>query len=352
MKDHFFSYSLLLVISLAPLFFYLGFLSESIILVEGESFTYYTWGGLFNVIGEFYMSLGGIYLFYWGYKTWRNAPFLIRKETNIFFLGIIFISTLNVFLYFLQYITRIFLAISNIVTIFGFIFILVPIIFEPKILYILPFTLHRILVKDKKGHPLFDHDWAESEINETVFTGFINAAQKMSEDIIHMGGILDINLKEGILILQEMKYVTVGMISSKSSKLLRECLVNFAKDFEEKFERQLKQGIIDHDEYEGAYDLLEKYFSNFPYKFVTSKKQKLLLTGKYAKISPQLDNKLKEIFPNQEDYERIKTEMQKTPIPVIKEFLELHKTLKKEQDYLTEEDVDYLDLNSDYTSES
>lgn len=352
MKDHFFSYSLLFLISLAPLFFYLGFQSESIILVEGERFTYYTWGGLFNVIGEIYTGLGSLYLFYWGYKTWRNAPFLIKKETNIFFLGIILTSALNLSIYFLSYINRIFLAISNIVTIFGFIFILVPITFEPKILYILPFTLQRILVKDKNGYPLFDHDWAESNINETVFTGFINAAQKMSEDIIHMGGILDINLKEGILILQEMKYITIGIISSKSSKLLRKCLVNFGKDFEEKFERELKKGIIDMDEYEGAYELLDKYFSNFPYKFITSKKQQLMLTGKYAKINPQLDNKLKEIFPNDKDYKKIKTEMQKTPIPVIKEFLDLHKTLKEEPDYLEEEDMEHLDLKLDESPES
>jgi hypothetical protein len=169
----------------------------------------------------------------------------------------------------------------------------------------------------------------------------------MSKDIIQMGGILDINLKEGILILYELEYISIGLLSTKSSKVLRECVVNFSKDFEKKFERQLKQGIIDHDEYDGAYELIEKYFSNFPYKFITSKKQKLLLTGKFAKVNPELENKLKEVFPNDQNYNKIKREMQKTPIPVIREFLDLYKTLKKEAEFLNESERGILDLKMD-----
>ncbi|TXT61225.1 MAG: conserved membrane protein of unknown function [Promethearchaeota archaeon] len=352
MKDHFFSYGLLLSISLGPLYLYSGLLPNAISLIKSQDYWFYNTGGLFNVLSEFYLFLGGAYLFYWGYKSLRNAPFLIKKETFIFFLSISLNSIFAFLLYLLYYFNRVFLVIANFFVIIGFIITILIIRREPKILYILPFILHRVMVKNKNGYPLFDHDWAESNINETVFSGFINAVQKMSEDIIHMGGILDINLREGILILHELKYITVGLVSSKSSKLLRDCLINFSREFEEKFQRQLKQGIIDIDEYEGAYELLEKYFSNFPYKFITNKKQELLLTGKCAKISPQLDNKLREIFPNDKDYKKIKTEMQKTPIPIIKEFLDLHKTLKEEPDYLEEEDMEYLDLKPDESPES
>ncbi len=43
---------------------------------------------------------------------------------------------------------------------------------------------------------------------------------------MHVGGILDINLNEGILIVTRNKYITVGLLASKASKLLRDCVNN------------------------------------------------------------------------------------------------------------------------------
>ena len=129
---------------------------------------------------------------------------------------------------------------------------------EPKLLYILPFTIYRILVKDKEGYPLFDHDWAESNINEILFTGFINSVQIMSEEVMKVGGLLDINLKEGILILDELNYITVGVVASKSSGLLKDSLIDFSREFENKFQRELKKSIRNKETYSSAYELIEK----------------------------------------------------------------------------------------------
>ena len=60
------------------------------------------------------------------------------------------------------------------------------------------YTIYKISVRDHKGNPLYDHDWTEANITETVFTGFLNAIEIMSKEVMHVGGILDINLNEGI----------------------------------------------------------------------------------------------------------------------------------------------------------
>jgi hypothetical protein len=229
--------------------------------------------------------------------------------------------------------------------IIGLIIINLAFLREPKLLFILPFKIYRIVVKDKNGHPLYDHDWSETEISETIFTGFLNAVQLMSEEVMHIGGLLDINLEDGILILKESENITVGLVASKSSKLLRDSVINFTNDFETKFKRELKSSVTKMSQYDAAFELIEKYFSNFPYSIIKSKKQCLLLTGKHAKIPLELENKLRQIFPDEDEFEAIKTELLKTPLSFSSEFTKFVEEMRDENEELSDEEMKYLDDN-------
>jgi len=176
---------------------------------------------------------------------------------------------------------------------------------------------------------------------------FINAVQLMSDEVMNIGGLLSIDLTEGILILNESEYITVGLVASKSSKLLRDSLIGFSKDFQIKFKRELKKSIRDKKEYTTAYELIDKYFSNFPSKLIKSRKQPLLLTGKYVKIPLELENKLRIIFPDEEEYEAIKTELIKSPLSFTSGFTKLYNELKDEIEKISDEEMKYLDENSE-----
>ncbi|MFX1337933.1 MAG: hypothetical protein ACFFDK_04935, partial [Promethearchaeota archaeon] len=251
LKETYLSIHLIVILCSGILLCFLAFQLES-----GEQIVVY--GNLSNLelfwfLQEALTIFLAIIIFYWGLKTWKNAPFLIKKDATIFFLGIILSTifpSLTVLIENENYL------LSNILCYtflnIGIIIFIYAIIREPKLLYILPFTLYRILVKDKYGHPLFDHDWSDSDISEEMFTGFINAVQVMSEEVMNIGDLVDINLEEGMLIIHESKAITVGLVTSKSSKLLRDTLVNFSEDFEQQFERQLKQKINDRSVYEPA----------------------------------------------------------------------------------------------------
>jgi len=305
------------------------------------------WRGSFNVMGILFTSISVIYMLYWGSKTFYNAPFLIRKDASLFFFGTTIASVLGILFYLLYIIETVYILLSNLTLIIGCIIFTIAVIREPKLLYILPFTVYRIVVKNREGHPLFDHDWSESNIKETIFTGFLNAVQLMSEEVMDIGGLLDINLEEGILILKESKRITVGLVSSKSSRLLRDSVVSFTTDFEEKFDRELKNSIDNMSSYDSAYELVEKHFSNFPYKVIKSKKQPLLLAGKYAKIPLELENKLRKIFPDEEEYEAIKTELIKSPLSFISEFSTLYEEYKDEIEKISDDEMKYLDENNE-----
>jgi len=68
----------------------------------------------------------------------------------------------------------------------------------------------------------------------------------------------------------------------------------------------------------------------------------LLLTGKFANIPLELDNKLKKIFTTEEEYEAIITELLKSPVSVYSEFLNLYDELINETDKMEGKEPKYL----------
>ena len=75
------------------------------------------------------------------------------------------------------------------------------------------------------------------------------------------------------------------------------------------------------------------------------RKTTLLLTGKYIKIPLELDNNLRSVFTDEEEYEAIKTELIKSPLSMPTEFINLYNDLTHEIDQLSGEDVKYLNTN-------
>ncbi|MHA1535097.1 MAG: hypothetical protein ACTSP8_10265 [Promethearchaeota archaeon] len=317
-KEIYYSYGFIVVVGLSVLFVYFGFQPNAVDIQIQGGYIRLPWLGLFSDIGTLLSVIIELYMFYWGIKTLRNAPFLIKKEAYLFFFGIFVGSVVAIVFYILHLFDPFYLLISNFAILTGLIVITVSAMIEPKLLYILPFTVYRIMVKDRDGYPLFDHDW------------FINAIQLMSEEIMNIGGLLDIQLKDGILILHESENITVGLITSKSSKLLRSSVANFTRDFENKFEKILMEGNNDMKEYESAHELIEKHFSNFPSRIITNKRKPLLLTDKLLKLPLALDNALKTIFKDEKEYNFIKSEIYRTPESTAAGFISLYKELKKE----------------------
>jgi hypothetical protein len=252
---------LIIVIGLGVLFCYLAFQPGAVgIEFEGGHLNM-NWIGLYELVGSIFIFFVGSASFYWGLKTWLNAPFLIKREALIFFMGTVISGPVTLIIYLFYYWNPVFIPFAYATAGLGILIYCLGILKEPKLLYILPFTVNRLVVRDREGNPLFDHDWSLSSLNESIFTAFLNTVQLMSEEVINKGGLLDIKLEEGILTLYESELISVGLIASKYSKLLRECVVQFTRDFEQKFERELKKQVKDIAQYEGAFELIEKYFS-------------------------------------------------------------------------------------------
>ena len=78
------------------------------------------------------------------------------------------------------------------------------------------------------------------------------------------------------------------------------------------------------DKYDDAYLLLDKFFSSFPSKLVSDKDNPLYLTMKYKKLTPELENKMRAIFTNEQEYEEMKKEILKYPESAAWHFLKFY----------------------------
>jgi hypothetical protein len=331
MREEVNTFSLVSIFCLGVILCVVAFFPDAVIIEIEDRFTMIQLGGWFKVIAElFHIIFIGI-VGYWGIITWANAPFLLKNEAKLFLIATSFLVA-RVLINLMVYLSPIWILGVQIAFASGIIMLTLVITNEPKIIFIFPFTLNRILVRDKNGYPLFDQDWSKSKINEQVFTGFLNAIQLMSDEVVNLGGLLDIDLKEGILMIHESRYVSVGLVSSKSSKFLRNSLTHFIEDFEEMFEHNLKQGITDPKKYESAYLLIERYFANFPIRLIEDTKENVLLEAEYLEIPKQLEQKLDTIALNNEELNLLKSELHKAPTGFTSDFFNLYDKLSREDE--------------------
>jgi hypothetical protein len=78
-------------------------------------------------------------------------------------------------------------------------------------------------------------------------------------------------------------------------------------------------------------------------RIIASKKHPLQLSGKYAKIPLTLENKLRDIFPNEDEYQFIKSELIKSPTGMFDEFIDLFMDLKEENEKLNQKELKNLE---------
>ena len=70
-----------------------------------------------------------------------------------------------------------------------------------------------------------------------------------------------------------------------------------------------------------------------------------MLSGRFTEIPKELDDRIKNIFPKEKEYEFIKSELLKVPLYTYSEFEKLYKDLKEEMKLLSKEEHKHLDSN-------
>ncbi len=106
---------------------------------------------------------------------------------------------------------------------------------EPKLGYILPFKVSRLLLIDvESGLPLFSYTWDNSGlIDSFLFSGAIHGITHILNESLHKGLVREIKLEEASLIIKatEKEYpIVFVLITNKTSAILNQSLELFAEE--------------------------------------------------------------------------------------------------------------------------
>ncbi len=234
---------------------------DSITYYEGFGYPSIKTSGIFMFVANFVLLLNALFYFYWALRISIKAPKMLRKSSLTFFCGTLLLLS-GYFIWSAKYLLTapigiFFTGIGMLISIFSW-------VKEPKILYILPFKVYRLIVlHGKSGVPLFNYNWVETKVDESIYSGLLHALNNAIK-ILKRGEIKYILLTEGVLILKKSKNVLVGLITDKTSKFLTNCINNFTDSFEEKYNSILNNWNCQTDQFNSAKDLIEKSFANVP----------------------------------------------------------------------------------------
>jgi hypothetical protein len=253
-------YRMTIVVGLALVILVIIWYPDSVAYENIEGFVVPFWNGTFFAISFILLVVSLIFCLHTGIKLWIQMPKYMKKQMSGLVAGVIILAPGSILAdIFWGFFGLTIFAIAGI-AIAGYYGIR-----NPQILYILPFVVHRLIVVHREsGISCFDYKWTESDLSEVLLAGLVKALQSISHDILNEGNIREVLLDNGILILQELKYITVGVFASNSSKYLRSCLKQFAHSFEEQYQSEIINGANKTDVFLGATDLIDQHFANIP----------------------------------------------------------------------------------------
>ncbi len=326
-NDTFNSISLLFLVIYGTLYHVSPFLPDSIVMTDSAGYIAYHWAAWYKFFGLGTYVIAFLLVLYWSILSWRHAPFEIRRESNILIVGAMFIVVPGLTLYLLTSWFPVMLLIANMCVCVGYLILQYILYKEPKLLYMLAFSIYRITIRDHNNHALFSYDWAKTALKDRLFSRYLDGLQTMSDMLIKFGGILDIRFPNGIVIVNETKSITAVLIASRASKLLRDSVSAFSDDFETEFAQLLSASDADPKHYSNAGQILQKYFNNFPSFMIRDEKKQRFFVPRF--IPPDVDARLKQIFTADNEYEAVREDMTRVPCDA-KSLLKLYDEIKEE----------------------
>ena len=195
---------------------------------------------------------------YGSLKIFIHTPKKLKKYSSLNLFGTYLWGVQPIWIQFVGF-EEIFPGIATGSMALGILLIAIIFIKNPKLAYILPVKVYRILIHNTKTEKtIFKHDWNRLDINssEDFFSRMIQSINTVFEKTISKGNIREIEFDEAIATFKVRKDLPLvcALISSHSSITLRKAFNNFADDVFYNFEKNEINGKA----------LLEKFFPFIP----------------------------------------------------------------------------------------
>jgi len=238
---------------------------------------------------------------------------------------------------------------------------------NPGLFYILPFKAYRLTILNKKGDILIKYVWSRTSSIDMIYEILTSTESKNIEKLKGISVLFEESIEKSPRksklreIVNELKYprgykishnkgnenvtlemkypeiliyegrsIIVKFEVSKITTFLRELIEQFVNEFELQFGGELDKFPEEKEKHEEAYQLMEKYFFMFPSTIVTSPKESFLISSESFRIDEELEHKIRELFPEEEDFNFVKDELQRAPEITLNSIDKIWKEMQNE----------------------
>ncbi|MBN2154257.1 MAG: hypothetical protein JW839_22575 [Candidatus Lokiarchaeota archaeon] len=213
--------------------------------------------------------LFGIAWLYFCVLIFKNVPPPLKRPALINIVGAILVSIMYVVAN--KYVSGLSRHVPSIDRIFQSIGALMHAIIFAKydqLFYVLPFKTQRLVTFDTtNGISLFTYTWNRPDrlIDEDLFSSMLQGVTMIVNESLKKGNVQEIKMEKGVLLINrnDKRPVASVLVASKSSRVLRDGLAAFNRQFVDRFAR-----VMDRDKsvdgFSEAKQLVESCFSFIP----------------------------------------------------------------------------------------
>ncbi len=258
-------YKLVVLTVVSTLYFYFVFQSNRTEIIPGYGVHFIRETRALQIfLAIFYNYLS----FEWILKIWKNAPPNLKKKKAKYFLWAgILMNIIPVIMYFFASFYVPLGAFPFLVHAIGVLFAVIVVRSEPKLLNILPFRAHRILVISRNsGLLLYQHAWTKKKFGHELLSSLIHAVSRMGENVLFSGDLDEFRLQKGTIIFSHTENYSIALIANQPSNHLKASLDGFAEEFLVRYNQldlDEENGIV-LDDFDFVEDLLKNHFESIP----------------------------------------------------------------------------------------
>ncbi|MFX0139934.1 MAG: hypothetical protein ACFFDN_40205 [Candidatus Hodarchaeota archaeon] len=225
------------------------------------------WASGYFLIASFLLLLfiNVMWIYYMARIHWNTPKNLKFYSSLIFFGALVLASDLFILIIGLN---QIILGLHMLIFAVGELLIAIGFTSQPKLAYILPFKVLRLtVIEQNSGLSLFNHTWSKMDdlLDEQLFSGMLQGISGILQESLKRGNVREINLDQAVLILKRSEQFPVAcvLVTTKSSRSLRDALNSFAEKFFTEFSQFFSEP---HklDNFSPASDLVSDCFSFIP----------------------------------------------------------------------------------------
>ncbi|GAB4307059.1 MAG: hypothetical protein Kow0069_04270 [Promethearchaeota archaeon] len=193
---------------------------------------------------------------YWTLKVYFNAPSSLGGNRTLALAGGVVIGALPFVGLFSEFVVEI-PASDLLLASTGILLVAVAFLREPKLAFVIPFRVLRVMAyQTDAGIPLFTHSWTDETktTDEALFSGVMQGINLIVAQSLGRGNLREIQLERATLIVRKHAELPVAfvLVTTKTSRTLREALDAFAKGFVNQFGQAVRRPYDD-----GAYSKAE-----------------------------------------------------------------------------------------------